>query len=310
MLAHRRLPTIRQLQLVQALDEFKSISKVAQEMHISQPSVSIQLKKVSELIGMEIYQHRGQGIELTDAGKVLINNTHDIMRCMNNLATQLDDLKGLRSGTLKLCVVSTAKYFLPLMLGPFCKKHPLVDINLKIGNRNEVIQRLQANMDDFYFFSHYPENMNIVTTPFMDNELVVVAPENHELSLQEDISLTRLAHYPFIMREPGSGTRRSIEQFCREHQIGLNEKMTIESNEAIKHAVASGLGLSILSRHSLDYGFVPGVIRLNVEHFPIRSQWYLVSRKDRKPSLLTQTFELFMKNEGLDVLNNLTKNRA
>lgn len=304
MFPQNRLPTLRQLQLIQALHDHKSISGVAQSLHISQPSVSIQLKKVSELIGMDIYQQSRGGIELTDAGQLLLNSANDILRNMNNLQVQLDNLKGLASGTLKLCVVSTAKYFVPLLLGPFCKKHPLIEVRLKIGNRQEVIQRLQNNRDDFYFFAHTPEITGIVSQPLLDNELVVIAPEHHELSRQENISLARLAHYPFIMREIGSGTRKSIEQFCKQQGVSLNEKMTIESNEAIKYAVAAGLGLSILSRQTLIHGEAPGLVQLHVENFPIRNQWHLVYYKDRQQSLLALAFKDFMEEQGAGSLQN------
>jgi DNA-binding transcriptional LysR family regulator len=302
MISSNRLPTLRQLKLIQELARYQSISQVAEVLHISQPSVSIQLKNLSDLIELPIYQKRGKSIELTDAGIALANSAQHIFQCLDNLQIQLNDLKGLKSGVLKLCVVSTAKYFLPLVLGAFCKKHPLIDVRLKIANRQEVIERLRQDMDDFYFLSHCPRSADIETVPFVDNELVVVAPRQHELALQERVSLARLSHYPFIMREPGSGTRLSIEQFCEQQGIKLNEKMTIESNEAIKYAVSSGLGLSILSRHTLDYGDLPGVIKLNVENFPIRSCWSLVHRKERQQSLLAQEFERFMKKEGLDAL--------
>ena len=298
MINRNRLPTLRQLRLVQELARYKSISQVAEVLHISQPSVSIQLKNLSDLIELPIYHKRGKAIELTDAGIALASHADSIFQQLDNLSIELNDLKGLKAGVLRLCCVSTAKYFLPLVLGEFCKQHPLIDVHLKISNREEVVERLQNDMDDFYFFSHCPKNIDIETTPFVENELVVVAPKQHELVLQQPVSLARLSHYPFIMREEGSGTRLSIEQFCAEHGISFNEKMTIESNEAIKYSVASGLGLAILSRHTLDYGELPNVITLDVENFPIRSRWHLVHRKERQQSLLAQTFEEFMATEG------------
>lgn len=304
MIENNHLPTLRQLQLIQALQRYQSISRVAEELHISQPSVSIQLKNLSDLIGMPIYHKRGKKIELTDAGLAVAETAQTIFQNIDNLRVELNDLKGLKAGVLKLCVVSTAKYFLPKVLGEFCKLHPLIDVHLKISNRQEVIERLEGDMDDFYFFSHCPENIDIERLPFADNELVVVAPERHELELQERISLARLSHYAFIMRERGSGTRLSIERFCQREGVTLNEKMTIESNEAIKYAVAAGLGLSILSRHTLDYGDLPGVVKLDVEGFPIHSRWYLVQRAGRKQTLLAQAFKDFMVEQGQRVLNS------
>ena len=298
-----RVPTLRQLQLLMALAEYQSLSAVAEQLHISQPSVSIQLKKLADLIDAPIYNINGRKIELTAAGLALLNTAREMFNSLERLQIQLDDLKGLRAGKLRLCVVSTAKYFLPLLLGPFCRRYPLIDVQLTIGNREQVIQRLRENKDDFYLFSHCPDDIEIVKEPFLDNALIVVAPANHELVLQPKISLSRLSHYPFLMREQGSGTRRSIERFCQKHNLQLKERMTIESNEAIKHSVAAGLGLAILSRHTLDYANVPGLVRLNVDEFPITSQWYLVHAKGRNQSLLAQAFHEFMQDEGKSILH-------
>ena len=303
-----RWPTLRQLQLVQALNQYKSISLVAQQLYVSQPSVSIQLRNLSELIGMPVYHTKGKKIELTDAGLNLLQCANEIFASLNTMNSKQEELKGLIAGNLKISVISTAKYFLPQILGAFCKKHPKVEVDLKIGNRKDLIERLESNEDDFYFFSHCPDDMDIIKTPFLDNELVVVAPARHELELQEEISLARLSHYPFIMREVGSGTRRSVELLCKEHGISLNEKMTIESNEAIILAVASGLGLSILSRHTLDYGHVPGIIKLNVKNLPIKSDWFLVQSKKRQQTMLAGAFKDFMTSKGQDILRKAQHN--
>ena len=142
---------------------------------------------------------------------------------------------------------------------------------------------------------------------FLDNPLVVVAPENHELTFQPSISLARLTHYPFIMRELGSGTRMSIDDFCKGHKITLKEKMIIESSEAIKHAVVADLGLAILSQHTLDYILQSGLVTLNVDEFPIRSTWYLAQNKQRKQSILAQLFYDFMQEEGKSTLLKFAK---
>ncbi|WP_158224752.1 LysR family transcriptional regulator [Agaribacterium haliotis] len=293
---------MRQLSLLKALVELKSISRVAEHEHIAQPSVSIQLKKLSELLGAELYEVQGRKVEITEAGQVIYQAALEVEASMDRMHSKLAALQGLQAGTLRLAVVSTAQYFMPLMLGPFYRRYPNIDVQLTIGNREEVIGRLQQNKDDFYMFSHCPEELDIVKEPLMDNSLVVLAPAEHELTRQTHISLQRLQHYPFIMRERGSGTRRSIELFCQQHGIQLKERMTIESNEAIKQAVASGLGLSILSRHTLDYTNIKGLVRLKVDEFPITSEWYLVHKKKRKLSMLAKTFHDFIQLEGKGVL--------
>lgn len=301
-----KLPTLRQLQILQALAEFKNITLVAEKLFISQPSVSIQLKNLSDLFDISIYQVNGKVVELTEAGKAILDASSEIFTSLERLSSQIDDLKGIKSGKLKLCVVSTAKYFLPLLLGPFCKLYPLIDIELNIGNRAQVLARLRDNKDDFYVLSHCPNDKNIKAEPFLDNPLVVVAPEKHELTKLPNISLARLSHYPFLMRELGSGTRRTIDLFCKENDLTLKEKMTIESNEAIKHAVVADLGLAILSTHTLNYILESGLVTLNVEGFPINSTWYLVQNENRKKSVLAQVFYDFMQSEGQAYLTKFT----
>ncbi|MBX2810038.1 MAG: LysR family transcriptional regulator [Cellvibrionaceae bacterium] len=301
----KRTPSMRQLQLFKALVEHKHISKVADQQHISQPSVSIQLKNLSALLDTELYNIQGRQIEITEAGMTLYQSALEIEASIERMHSNLAALRGLQAGTLRLAVVSTAQYFMPILLGPFYRRYPNVDMQLTIGNREQVIHRLQQRKDDFYLFSHCPKELDISKALFLDNSLIVVAPQGHELTLQPSISLQRLQHYPFIMREAGSGTRRSIQLFCQEHGIRLQTRMTIESNEAIKHAVASGLGLAILSRHTLDYTNISGLVRLEVEHFPITSQWYLVHARARTLSKLAQTFHDFMQHEGKELLLNL-----
>ncbi|XQW86432.1 LysR substrate-binding domain-containing protein [Thalassotalea piscium] len=297
-------PTIRQLQLVQALARYHSLSVVAEKLFISQPSVSIQLKNLSELIGLPIYQMQGRALELTDAGKAVLRSANQIFQSLDNLKTDIDNLQGVVTGTLSISVVTTAQYFLPLLLAAFSKHYPNIDIKLEIGNREMVYARLRDNSDDFYLFSQIPPGVEVIETPFLTNELVVVAPERHELAFQSNISLARLSHYPFILREVGSGTRETVINLFNQYGFSLREKMTIASSEAIKQAVAAGLGLSILSRHSLDFGIIPGLKVLEVEHFPIKNQWRLVQNVSQNQSLLAKAFETFMISNGVEVLAN------
>lgn len=297
-----RRPTIRQLQILQALARFRSVGEVAEQLYISQPSVSIQLKNLAELIGMPLYQMQGRNAELTDAGHAVLKSANQIFQTLDNMNTEIDNLRGLITGTLSLSVVTTAQYFLPILLAGFLKHYPQVDVKLEISNRETLFARMRENKDDFYLLGQPPNDLDVIKTPFLDNELVVVAPHRHELVKQSHISLARLSHYPFIMREEGSGTRVALEGFCQQHDIKLHQRMTIASSEAIKSAVAAGLGLAVMSRHSLDFGIMPGLTILNVEHFPITSSWYLVQRSSRQSSLLADAFLDFMKHHGKQVL--------
>ncbi len=305
-----RSPTLRQMQILLALAEYKSVSRVAEVLHISQPSVSIQLKNLTEVLGCQLYHLNGRNVEFTQGGIAAINTAREMFFALDKLHIELEDLKGAKSGVLKLAVVSTAKYFLPILLGPFCKRYPLIDVQLNIGNREQIIQRFNQNKDDYYIFSQYPQSENLIAEPFLENPLVVVAPVNHELTKKMPISLNRLSHYPFLLREQGSGTRNSIDDFCQQHHISLKAKMTIESNQAIKQSVIAGLGLAILSSHTLDYMQDDNLVRLDVEHFPIKSQWYLVRNKKRHQTILAELFYQYLQDEGLEKLTKIAHEQS
>ena len=298
MIANNRTPTLRQLQLFSALVETKSVSKTAERLFIAQPSVSIQLKKLSELLEVDLYHQQGKQIVITEAGQAVYRAALQVAHNFENLAVELNAFNGLQAGTLRLCIVSTAQNFMPKILGPFCRKYPNINIELTIRNRKVVIERAIQNQDDFYVLSHCPDDLPLDKVPFLDNDLVVIAPERHELTKKGKISLNRLQHYPFILREKGSGTRTTINKFCAHHNIQLRQRMMVESNDAIKHMVAEGLGLAILSRHSVDHQTTTGVVKLEVESFPIASDWFLVNSKQRKRSLLAQTFFDYLKDES------------
>ena len=295
MFSAKRTPTIRQLQLFSALVETQSVSKTAERLYIAQPSVSIQLKKLTELLGVELYHQQGKQIVITEVGQTVYKAAQQIAQSFENLAIELNAFNGLQAGTLRLCIVSTAQNFMPKILGPFCRQYPNIDVELSIRNRKIVIERAMQNQDDFYVLSHCPDDLALTKMPFLNNDLVVIATERHELTRKGKVSLNRIQHYPFILREKGSGTRTTIDRFCQQHNISLRQRMMVESNDAIKNMVAEGLGLAILSRHSVENNPQEGVVILPVENFPIVSDWYLVHSKQRRLSLLAQTFSDYIK---------------
>lgn len=297
MLNTKNTPSIRQLQLFSTLAEHLSISKVAEILHISQPSVSIQLKKMSEQLETELYTVSGRKVYITEAGQAVYRAIQSIDSTFSNLQIELNAFKGLQAGTLKLAVDSTAQYLISKVLSPFCHRYPKIDVQLTINNRQTLVKRMKNNEDDFYILSESPSGLDVIKTPFITNSLVVVANKKHELNRQPHISLNRLQHYPFILREQGSGTRKHVEQFCKSHNIKLIERMTIQSNEAIKQFVAENIGLGILSHHTLNQGENSDLVILDVDNFPINSQWYIMRRAEQKLTLLASTFDDYMKNE-------------
>lgn len=305
---HARLGTFRQLELFVKFAETGSISQTAQELHLAQPSVSIQLKKLSESLDVPLLEQIGRKLFLTDAGKELYKYALEIFDTVGRLESRLASLSGLHAGLLKLSVVTTAKYFFPHLLGPFCQRYPKIEVSFNIGNRSAMIERLRENKDDFYVFSHPPEDIDIEKMEFVKNPLVVVAPAGHPLAKKRKIDFSKLADEPFIMREKGSGTRYSIEKYLLKSGNSVNEKITIESNEAIKHSVMSGLGISILSIHTLAQESNQEIEVLNIKGFPMQNHWYLVYLRNKQLSDIAKTFLEFLHSEGADIARGLLKN--
>ena len=299
---HAHIGTFRQLEILLALYDEGSVNQAAEKLHLTQPTVSMQLKKLSEAIGMPLYQIVGRKLTFTDAGQATVKTAREILDSCSHLDMQLSALKGLRSGTLRLAVVTTAKYAIPHLLGPYCKKLPGVDVKFTVGNREEIISRMHDGRDDFYVFSHVPDDTDIHTNEFLPNPLVAVCNQEHPLVNANPVTLEQLKEYPFLRRETGSGTRHAIESFLQDHNIRLNIKMTIESNEAIKHCIMAGLGYSILSAHTLAFGESHGLCVLPVKELPINSNWFFVWLKNKPLSPIAQSFLDYVQSEGQENL--------
>ncbi|BDY05422.1 LysR family transcriptional regulator [Ferrimonas sp. YFM] len=282
--------TLRQLEIFLALQEAGSVSAAAEQLHLTQPTVSMQLKKLADLVGLPLYHQIGRRLQLTDAGLRTLQTAREVVGSLDSLQMDLDDLQGLKRGTLRLGVVTTAKYFIPHLLGDFLERYPDVEIDFKVGNRQQMIDRLSEGYEDLYVFSHPPENAPLTLHPFLTNPLVAIAANTHPWADRDRLSLEEFAQAPFLIREQGSGTRYALEQFLKQRGVKLNVKMTVESNEAIRHSVMSGLGVSILSQHTLAFGADTGLRILPVEGLPIPSQWSLAHHKSNPLSPVARTF--------------------
>jgi len=290
---------MRQLRVFEAVAEQSGFSRAAAQLHLSQPTVSLQVKQLSEAVGLPLFEQVGKRIFLTDAGRMLRATGAEMFDAWARLEMQVADLKGLKQGRLRISAVTTAKYVVPRLLGSFCRIHPGVEVAFEIGNRSAIIERLARNEDDLTVMGMPPRGMEIVSHPFAENPLVIVAPRGHALARGRRIPLSKLAGQPFLMREPGSGTRLAADRFLRERGMRLNVKMEIGSNEAIKQAVAGGLGLSILSLHALGPDAAPRSLAvLNVEGLPIRRHWYIVHPTGKRLSVVAQAFYAYLKTEG------------
>jgi len=211
----------------------------------------------------------------------------------------ISDMKGVKAGKLRIAVITTAKYFVPRLLGPFCERFPGIDIALKVTNRERLLQRLENNEDDLYILGQLPEHMDVWVEPFLENPMVVLASHNHPLVGQHNISAARIAQEPFLMRESGSGTRLATENFFKERGLAINFRMELGSNEAIKQAVAGGLGITVLSAHTLALEKSGDELAiLDVEGFPIRRQWYVAHASGKQLSVVARTFLEFLQKES------------
>ncbi|QBF83103.1 LysR family transcriptional regulator [Shewanella maritima] len=295
---HAHIGTFRQLEILLALHEQGSVKAAAETCFLTQPTVSMQLKKLADAIGMPLYQQVGRKLQFTDAGLATVATAKQILQSCEELDMQLSSLKGLRSGTLRIACATTAKYFIPHLLGPFCERYPGIEVQFTVANRQQVIDRLEQGLDDFYVFSYVPEGLDIEVAEFMPNDLVAIAKADHPLAQQSQVSLQAFCQADFLMREAGSGTRYSIENFFKQQQLQPNIKMTIASNEAIIHSVLSGLGVSILSAHTLAFGENYDVKVLNVESLPIVSQWTFAWAKSRALSPIAQVFLDYVNTQG------------
>jgi DNA-binding transcriptional LysR family regulator len=283
--------TFRQLQLFRALVSTGSISGAAREANVTQPTASIHLKELTEEIGLPLYEVIGRTVHLTEAGKELATTARVMQNEWETFEQKVAGLKGVERGRLRVAVVSTAKYFIPRLLGEFCAAHPGVEIALEILNRDGVIARLRDNLDDLYIMSRPPEDLALEDRVFLPNPLVIIAPKGHPLARKKGLELKSLAHERFIMREEGSGTRLATDAHFKAQRFTPKVRLVLGSNEAIKEAVAGGLGLAIVSIHALRHAPTPGVVELDVSSFPIASQWHVVYPNGRRLSPVARVFE-------------------
>ncbi len=300
--------TLRQLQIFEAIARLGSYTRAAEELFLTQPTVSMQIKKISDTIGLPLLEQVDRRHRPSEIGEELCRATRAIFGILNDLENSIAAYKGLKRGRLRLGVVTTAKYFAPEILGEFCKEYPEIDVSLKVTNRERVHERLKHGEDDLYIMGRTQEEPGLVSIPFAPNPMVVVAGKDHPLTKEQDISLERLAQEPLLLREPGSGIRDITMRKFRELNLKPKVRMELGSNEAIKHAVVGGLGISMLSLHTLSLEGATGPVDiLDVQDFPLQRQWYLVYSTERELSIITQTFLEYVKGKGVEIEAKMNK---
>ena len=277
--------TFRQLRLFLALAETGSVSKAAAATHVTQPTASAQLKEMTEAVGLPLHEVISRRVHLTDAGRQLAQTARAMLAEWEGFEQQVDQMKGLSRGRLRVAAVSTAKYFIPRLIGSFCRLHPAIDVSLEVLNRDGVVARLRDNRDDIYIMSMPPE-LDLEDAVFMENPLVVIAARGAKLG--SSLSLAQIKNQRFILREPGSGTRMATDRHFARRRFRPDVRLEFGSNEAIREAVAAGLGLGVISRHALQTA--KDVRVLDVEGFPISSRWHVVHPKAKHLSPVAAAF--------------------
>jgi len=244
-LKHGVLP---QLRVFEASARLGCFARAAEELHLAQPTVSVQIKKLSETVGFPLFEQVGKRIYLTDAGQRVYSGCNDLFRALSSLEEKLTEMRGMDSGQLQLAVTSSAKNFAPRLLGAFIQRYPGVEASLHINNRSALIERLRNNEDDLYMFAGPPDQQEVMVQAILSNPLVVFARSDHPLAGEKDIAFARLANEPFLIREKGSGTRMATLKLFEQRGLTPKIRMELNTNEAIREAILAGLGVSILSR--------------------------------------------------------------
>jgi len=298
--------TFRQLEVFEVVARLLSYTKASKELHLSQPAVSMQIKQLEESAGLPLLEQVGRKTYLTEAGREMYHYCRTIAEQLEEAGEVLEQLKGLKSGRLEITVATTANAFATRMLSMFNKQHEGSTVSLDVTNREHLLRQLADNEKDIAIMGRPPEDVDLVTEVFADNPLVVVAAPDHPLVDKQPIPLYMLQDQTFVVREKGSGTRTAMQRFFEEHSLTITSSMEMNENEAIKQAVQAGMGLGIVSIHTIELELeTKRLVILDVEDFPIMRHWYLVHRKDKRLSPITQAFKEFVLNEGRNFISQI-----
>jgi LysR family transcriptional regulator, low CO2-responsive transcriptional regulator len=291
--------TLRQLQVFEKVANHLNYSRAAEQLYLSQPAVSMQIKQLEGHIGLPLFEQMGKKVFLTEAGRELFHYARSIAQQLAEMEAVFGEMKGLEQGKLTLSVVNTANYFTPQLLAKFCQRHPNINVILQVANRDAVLKQLADNSTDLAIMGQPPDGKDLSAESFLDNPLVVIAAPNHPLAKLKRVKFARLAEETFLSREQGSGTRSAMERVFAQHKIQPHISMEMETNEAIKQAVQAGMGLGILSLHSIELELeTKRLAMLNVEHFPLLRHWFVAHRSNKRLSSAALAFKEFLLTEA------------
>jgi LysR family transcriptional regulator, low CO2-responsive transcriptional regulator len=292
-----RSVTLRQLRTFKTVADLNSFSQAAQRLKLSQPSVSYQVKELEEAIGLPLLDRLGKRVQLTEAGSLLYAYAMRTLNVLDEASVVFEEMRGIERGTLRVGASTTVGiYLLPAALGAFKKLHPGLVISLEIGTRARVQEQVLRNELDLAVVGPALKDPGLAVVPFVSDELVVIAPANHQLNGRGRLTLKDLQGQPFVMREPASGSRSELEKAARKAGAKLNVAMELGSNGAIKHAVESGLGLAVMSRYACVLELAGRrLVELEVTGFPIRRDWHIVYLRRRRLPASVLAFIEFLK---------------
>jgi DNA-binding transcriptional LysR family regulator len=302
--------TLPQLRVFEAVARLGSYTRAAEELHIAQPTVSVQVKKLTATVGLPLLEQVGKRIHMTAAGQELYRTCAELFETLAGMERGLSNLRGLTAGSLRLAVTSTGKYIAPRLLAAFVKEHPGLDVALHVGSWREIIDRLTDNADDLYILGNPPGETELVVQRIAPNPFFVYARSDHPLTRDRRIPFERIAREPILVREKGSGTRRLTDRLFAQHGFKPNVIMEVASDEGIKEAILAGAGVSILSRHAL--GFEPSrqLAMLDVEGFPVESHWHFAYPIGKQVSPIAQAFLDFVRRNARDIIANVPDERT
>ena len=297
--------TLRQLQCFSAVARRLSYTKAAEELHLTQPAVSMQIRQLEQQAGLALTEHFGKRVHLTEAGEEVFRYARSILQQVDELDVVLDRIKGLSGGRLKIAAISSANYFAPRLLGTFHERFPDISVSMEVINQTEVLRRVVENEVDMAIMGQPPKESQVEAIPFMDNPLIIVAPPEHRLAQRKRIQLKELEKEEFLIREPGSGTRGAMERFFRQNKLKLKTGMGMGSLSSIKQGVQANLGLGLLQKDAVQVELQLGkLVELKVKGLPIWRKWYVVLHKNKRLSVAAEEFRTLLINEAVDLLQD------
>lgn len=292
--------TLHQLEIFLTVVDLQSVTKAAEQLHLTQPAISIQLKKLQEQFDMPLIEVVGRKLFVTDFGKDIADRCRAIKREMDAIGHTVNQHKGLLTGEIHISVVSTAKYIIPYILKPFMDLHPGIKMNLDVSNKKQVVEGLRENATDFSLISLLPEDLKLEAIPLMENRLYLTGNRHYPgtITRPKDLSNETL-----LFREQGSATRKAMEQYLQKHQVHVEKSMQLVSNEAIKQTVNAGIGFSIMPLIGLRTALDNEDLKIfPLKGLPIITTWHLVYVKGKALTAAQQAFVDFIENEKTELV--------